>query len=103
MRNRCAYCVCVFVMCCVFVCAVCVACLLYVLHAVCSVCCVCVVFCVLYVCVCCMCVVYGIVITHTLYISHENILRVNAMKYLVDGHKIQRNSPVVIVQTIVLR
>lgn len=51
-----------------------------------------------------MCVVYGIVITHTLYISHENILRVNAMKYLVvDGHKTQRNSPVVIVQTIVLR
>ena len=51
-------------------------------------------------CVCvCVCVcVYDIFIMYTL--SHENIWRVNAIKYFeVDGHKIQRNSPA---ETIVL-
>lgn len=49
----------------------------------------------------CVCVIP----MHTLHVSHENILRVNAIKYLeVGGHNIQRNSPVVSGQgTIVLR
>lgn len=57
------------------------------------------------VCVCMLCGVCGIVTMHTLCISHENILRVKAIKHLeVDGHKTQGNSPVVIAQEpIVLR
>lgn len=49
--------------------------------------------------------VHGIFIMHTLCISPENILRVNALRYFeVDGHKIQRNSPVVTgLETTVLR
>lgn len=50
----------------------------------------------------CVCVLFTM---NTLHMSHENILRVNAVKYFeVGGHNIQRNCPVVIGQkTIVLR
>lgn len=56
-------------------------------------------------CVCVLVHVHGIFIMRTLCVSPENILRVNALRYFeVDGHKIQRNSPVVIgLETTVLR
>lgn len=69
--------------------------------------CICLLYvCCMYVlCVVCVCVC-ELFIMHTLYISHENILRVNATKYFqVDGHKVQRNSNLVVIvqETIVLR
>lgn len=57
------------------------------------------VVCVLYVCaVCVVCVcVCDIFVIHPLYVSYENILRVNATKYFeVDGHKVQRNPNLVV-------
>lgn len=97
-----------YMSCMLYVCSV-LLCASHVLHVfvLCVVCmrcvfCMCVVFVVCVLCVLCVC---GIVIMHSSCLSHENILRVKAIKHLeFDGHKRQRNSPVVIVQeTIVLR